>query len=388
MIMDQYSEVTTQGLGSRLINSIKGVAFGLLFFIIALPLLWWNEGRAIKTARALQEGEKTVISVAADRVDPANEEKLVHVTGRATTNETLKDATFGVSANAIKLRRIVQMYQWTEKSSSQKQKKLGGNETTETTYTYEPSWSEKPVDSATFKQRNGHENPPMPFRSAELSAGNVSLGAFRLSSTLISSVTGDSGVDASQAAIPEFLQARAQRIENGLEVGDPASPKVGDLRITFTEAPQQEVSLVARQVQDTFEPYPTRAGRDIELLSMGTLSAESMFTTSERKNSTLTWILRGAGFILMFVGLMLVFRPLATAGDVIPIFGSLLGLGVGVVSGMVALCLSLLVIALAWIAYRPLVGTALLVLACLAIYALVRVRHSKTLKTPAASASQ
>ena len=80
-----------------------------------------------------------------------------------------------------------------------------------------------------------------------------------LSSALISRVAGDSGVDASQATIPEFLQARAQRIENGLEIGDPTSPKVGNLRITFTQAPQQEVSLVARQVQDIFEPYPTRS---------------------------------------------------------------------------------------------------------------------------------
>ena len=151
----------------------------MLFFIIAFPLLWWNEGRAIQTARALQEGERTVIGVAAGPVDPANEGKLVHVMGRATIDETLKDAMFGVSANAIKLRRTVQMYQWTEKSSSQKQKNLGGSETTETTYTYEPSWSEKPVDSASFKQRSGHENPPMPFLSAELAAGDVRLGAFR-----------------------------------------------------------------------------------------------------------------------------------------------------------------------------------------------------------------
>jgi hypothetical protein len=116
----------------------------LLFFIIAFPLLWWNEGRAIQTARALQEGERTVIGVAAGPVDPANEGKLVHVMGRATIDETLKDAMFGVSANAIKLRRTVQMYQWTEKSSSQKQE----------------NWAEaRPPRRLTRMSRPGQKNP-------------------------------------------------------------------------------------------------------------------------------------------------------------------------------------------------------------------------------------
>src|SRR5437763_1909546 len=44
-----------QGYGSRLIESIKGVVFGVVLFVVSIPLLWWNEGRAVQTARSLRE---------------------------------------------------------------------------------------------------------------------------------------------------------------------------------------------------------------------------------------------------------------------------------------------------------------------------------------------
>ena len=97
--MDEYVEQTTTGLGGRLMQSIKGVALGIILFIVAFPVLWLNEGYAVKTARLLTKGAKTVIDVSSDRVDPANEGKLVHVTGTATTGETVTDPMLGVSAS-------------------------------------------------------------------------------------------------------------------------------------------------------------------------------------------------------------------------------------------------------------------------------------------------
>ena len=77
----------------------------------------------------------------------------------------------------------------------------------------------------------------------------------------------------------------------------------------------------------------------------------------------------------MFIGLMLVLRPLSTMGDVIPFVGSLVEFGAALFSGVVAICLSLVVISIAWILYRPLVGVSLLVAACLAFFALMRARR-------------
>ena len=49
---DTYTETETISYGSRISGSFKGMLPGILMFLGAFPLLFWNEGRAVKTARA------------------------------------------------------------------------------------------------------------------------------------------------------------------------------------------------------------------------------------------------------------------------------------------------------------------------------------------------
>src|ERR1017187_8760795 len=114
MADDKLTEVTTQSWFGRIGESIKGILVGLLLVAGAVILLLWNEGRAIKRAKTLSEGAKGVVTVSTDRIEPANEGKLVHLIGMATTTEKLADPEFGVSATALKIRRIAEMYQWKE----------------------------------------------------------------------------------------------------------------------------------------------------------------------------------------------------------------------------------------------------------------------------------
>src|SRR5262245_18526190 len=111
---DTFSETSSQSWFSRIIDSIKSVLVGLAMLVASFPLLFWNEGRAVRTARSLEEGAGAVVSVSSTSVDPAHEGKLVHMTGEATTAETLEDPEFGVKAHALKLVRVVEMYQWEE----------------------------------------------------------------------------------------------------------------------------------------------------------------------------------------------------------------------------------------------------------------------------------
>src|SRR3990172_9066084 len=114
MAENSYTEISRKSWGSRLQESIKSVLFGIVLFVAAFPVLFWNEGRAVRRAKSLEEGASVVITVPADSVDTANERKLVHMTGETTTTETLSDPDFGISASVIKLERRVQMYQWEE----------------------------------------------------------------------------------------------------------------------------------------------------------------------------------------------------------------------------------------------------------------------------------
>ena len=123
-----------------------------------------------------------------------------------------------------------------------------------------------------------------------------------------------------------------------------------------------EVSVVSKQVKGSFEPYVSKVGGNLELLETGVQSAEAMFAAAEASNRMLTWILRLAGFVVMALGLSLILRPFRVVADVLPFAGTLVGMGIGFVSFIVAAIVSLVVIAVAWIFYRPILGISLLVL--------------------------
>lgn len=371
------TEVTSESWFSRLMGSIKSVVFGLVLFGLSFPLLFWNEGRAVRTAKSLEEGAGAVQSVSADRVDASNEGKLVHLTGNATTSETLADPDFGVSANAIKLTRDVEMYQWGETKKSETRNKTGGGTETVTTYDYEKKWSSERIDSSSFKEPTGHANPTgWPFEAWTGVARKVTAGAFTLSEALVARLSETQALrvdDSALAKVGPSLMGKLKANDGSFYLGaSPASPTIGDLRVAFKTVNAATVSLVARQVSDSFEPYHAQAGDDILLLKYGTLSADAMFKAAQAENAMLTWILRGVGFFMMFIGLRMLFSPLVVFADVIPFLGSLLGAGLGLFAGLTAAVLSLLTIAVAWIFFRPLIGIALFALAVGGIVLLVR----------------
>ena len=363
---DSYTETTSQGWFSRLGDAIKGVLFGLLLAIVAFPLLFWNEGRAVRTAKSLAEGRGAVVSASAERLDPANEGKLVHVAGRARTEDTVADPLFGVQApNALRLKRKVEMLQWKETSKSETRDKIGGGTETVTTYSYAAEWSETLIDSSRFKKPDGHRNPAsMPAKSEAWTASKVTLGAYTLAREQVERVGGDEPLPASGARVATDLGRPVRAHGSGLFAGaNPNSPRVGDLRITFTRVGEGDVSVIAKQAGPSFEPYRAKAGASVDLLRRGIASADEMFARAEADNELMTWILRGAGFLLMAFGIGLVLRPLSVLASVLPILGDIVGAGTGLIAMLLSGVLSVLTISIAWIFYRPLLGIGLLVVA-------------------------
>lgn len=368
---DSYSETTSQSWFARVKNALIGIPIGVILFLASFVVLFWNEGRSVKTARSLAEGKAAVVSVEPDRVDSAHEGKLVHVSGPVTVDQTLKDPVFGVSAAAVRLQRVVQMYQWQERAETSRRKKLGGGEEQTTTYTYSREWSASPIDSSRFKHPEGHQNPgAFPFPDWSADAEVVKLGAFRLPASLVSQIKDSEPLavgDAERDALPPDLRDRVKVDQGRFYLGeDPGNPRVGDVTVEFRQVRPTTVSLLARQSGDTFQPYQTRAGDTINRLQAGTATAGEMFQAAEAENSLTTWLLRLVGFVLMAVGVGLVLGPLAVLSDVVPFVGDIVRFGTGFVALGVALPLSLVTIALGWIAYRPVVGVTVLLVAGLA----------------------
>ena len=356
--------------------------------MVSFPLLFWNEGRAVKTYKTLSEGGKVAVTVPSDRVDPAHDGKLVHLSGKADADATLADPLFAVSAKALKLQRGIEMYQWKESKSSTTRKKFGGGSETVTTYDYSKVWSGQPIDSSTFKEATNHQNPgSMAYETKTWVAQPIKLGAFVLSRPLVDRISNQAPLEIpASTPLPSELQGKGKLVGGGFYIGaDPATPKIGDMKVKFTVDNPAEVSVVAQQAKNTFEPYMAKAGGKIELLQMGTLSVEAMIQTAQKENQILTWILRGVGFLLMAFGLSLVMGPLAVLGDIIPFIGDVIGAITGGVAFLVAFMLSTLTIAIAWIAYRPMLGIGLIVLA-LAVTPLIRkkIQQKKLAKAAAA----
>ena len=385
---DSFTEVTHESWFGRLGNSIKGVLFGIILFIVAFPLLWWNEGRSVHTAKALKELDANVVSVSADKVQSQYEGKPVHMTAEAVSDETMTDPDFGVSAPGIKLRRKVEMYQWKETEKTKEVKKTGGGSRKETTYSYDKEWSEEAIDSNSFnsKYRQGHENPgSMRFTTLTKTAAKVSFGRFTLSDALLDQMTnfeplslGDDEVIRLEGKIGNQMAIQADTVylphKAESPIPAPANPQIGDLRVSFLVIKPTTVSIIAKQTGSTFRKWQSSQakgmGTSVERLVLGSQTAEEIVGQMQSENAMLTWGLRLAGFLLMAFGIGMVFSPLAVLADVLPFLGDLLRMGIGLFAAAVAASLSLVTIALAWLAYRPLFGAALLAVAAALVVAL------------------
>lgn len=359
-ITDSFTETSSQSWVSRIGDSLKGFLFGLALIAGSCVLLFWNEGRAVQTERSLTEGAGLVISVTPDRVDPANDGKLVHVSGETRTTRPLTDTDFGVSAPGLRLTRAVEMYQWKEESRTETRKNLGGSEETVTTYSYVRTWSDSRIDSSKFKRPEGHVNPAMRYQGRDVFANDATLGAYRPGERVLRLVAAETPlpVDPSlAAAVRQRVGGSASISEGRIYVGaDPSEPRIGDMRITYKTAKTGPLSIIGQQTGSDFAQYQTKAGDALLMATPGTVPADQMFKEAQAENRILTWILRLIGTVVMFMGFSMLLRPLVVVADVVPFIGSILGAGAALVSGVITALLAPTVIAIAWFWYRPLVS--------------------------------
>ncbi|MEI6730181.1 MAG: TMEM43 family protein [Pseudomonadota bacterium] len=365
---NNFSESSTQSYGSRIAESFMGIIFGLLLFIAAFPLLWWNEGNSLRQIKTLDEGKNLVIAIAPNRLDPVNEGKLVYITGKASSDEVLNDDIFGVHENALKMNRFVDMYQWKESQTTETHKNIGGSETKQVSYSYSKEWSSNLINSSSFRHPEGHSNPTsISYPGQSFVASSIKIGAFRLSSEFVDKIDSFNPYQLSEqnfsimnATLKPFFKL------NGGQYfyGDPSDTQIGSLRVSYNIIRPGDFSVVGKQVDGVIQPYYNKNG-NIVLLSGGIVGADSLFAKEENKNSIMTWLIRLGGFLLMWIGINTILKPISVLADVLPFLGSIAGAGIGLVTGIVSFILSLATIATAWLFCRPLIAVGIFVVAIL-----------------------
>lgn len=355
---------------SRLMGSFKSVLLGFIIFIGAFFLIWWNEGRAIKTSLGLEQGSAEVIELDINQINSDNFGKLVHLTGEISTDEQLQDNDFKFSVKALKLRRTVEMFQWIEKKEEQKKIKTGGGEETKTTYSYEKQWSNRLINSKNFKKSKKHKNPKkIPFEEYTIQSKEPYIGKYKLSESLLSGVNNFVPFELNNIDSLDDKNAKLIKENNGSQLvyigtGSLKDPNIGDIIISFDLVPiDSEYSIIAQQKGERFIPFKTETGTTIEIISEGVHSAEELFSVAKDTNNMFTWVYRLAGLLMMYFGIKKVFKPLIVLTEVIPILGTILNMGISIFASVVAFVFSFITMAIAWVFYRPILGISLLAVA-------------------------
>lgn len=341
-------------------HSWPAVVFGCIGLLSGTVLIVWNEARAVMTTKSLEESISAVTKIFPDEtVDSATIGKLIYTTGPITVQEPLTEMEYGISVQAVKLKRRVQMYQWIEEES---QIVNANGDISDTSYYYYTDWKDKLIDSSSFEMSVGHWNPKeMPIKSQVQVSENVRLGNYILGYELKNKfsnyieITSDERPERRDIKLHFGLYYHAQDLWN---------PEVGDIRIQFSYAGHDsEVITVVGKLDDTqtIVPYKTKAGLDILILKLGLLSIEEVFAQEHAYNRVQSWLYRVAAWFLLYMGCIclgnitqiIVYR-FRILRDLLPTTNSSLKMTISV-------SLFLLVTALAWIWYRPILGMGLVV---------------------------
>jgi hypothetical protein len=346
-------EKTSTSWFSRLGGALTGAVIGLVLLIVAIVALFWNEGRSVATYKSLNEGLSIVVAADATQIDPALDAKLVHIESDVKTAADVVDVDTGITASgAIGLVRNVEMYQWIETQSSTTEKKLGGGEETVTTYSYAKEWSGTAQVSSAFKEPQGHENPYFWLPSSETLVDTAQLGAFSVTGAQIASVGAREALPITDQAAAEAsavlgYPGEGRAVMQVLYFGaDENAPQIGDTKVSFEKIVLPEVSIVGMQTGESLTDYTTENGYTLFLLAAGRESSAKMFADSQANNAGLTWVIRVAGILGLFVGFGLILRIFSVIGDIIPFVGSLIAFGTGLISFVMALAVGAIVIAI------------------------------------------
>ena len=427
---DSVSVSSHHSYGSRLWKSFKNIFWGIVLVIGSIALLVWNENNYLQQKKALQEGANLVQETTVEQINSDLDWKEVHVSGQTASDaEALKDSTFWVVTDDLKLNRSVQMYQWYEEEHEECHDNYWWSEDCTTTYTYDTEWSEDAIDSSNFYKSAWHENPSTrEYESKEREKSPITLWAYTLTSVFIDKLTNYKTIDLSDQNIniPQKYRIIADQAtvqsENTVEDNnnaylygdsegnnttadaadktaspnerfhiydnyiyiwiDPTEPAIGDLKISFLSVKPWTVSIVWKQLWNELTSYTVSNWRSISLLEEWNVTAEDMFTHAQQANKTLTWIIRLIWLFLMFGWFSMMFQFIETLAKVLPFLANIIGIWTGIISLWLTIIVWFVTIGIAWLAVRPVIWISCLVVAAAWIFLMSKNKKNKEEEKP------
>ena len=226
------------------------IALALVVIIASIIGYFWLHKRGEPVAPPAPNGKpvadtSNAPTVASDKIDPANENRQISLSGDLSAKTPATDSQLGITADAVMLLRFVEMLQWREQCNGQN-------------CTYQQVWSPQLISSAKFREPEGHKNPDrLPMTTARFSSTDVRLGAFRIDAAVLGNYRLDASLRikplpyaVSSTQLPSNLAISFRDFNGALYAGDPEHRKAGDVRISYRIIPATKVDLTGIQRGD------------------------------------------------------------------------------------------------------------------------------------------
>lgn len=223
-------------LGAQTMRSLILHAVGVLLMFAGIALVA-TTAHSIINYRVIagRHGGETM-DLGGDAILQAGQHgRMARVVGTPRVVEWPTDPDFNLRVNTPVLIRHVEMFQWRELNFS-------------SDISYELDWVDHPLDSEHFRIPAGHANPAsFPLAGKEFDAPRVQVGDFYMAPELVHALPGLEQVKPDIRALPTNLAASFSANGDYLTTSaHPASPRLGDVRVSWEQVPLQEVTVFAR----------------------------------------------------------------------------------------------------------------------------------------------
>lgn len=376
-------EVKRTGYFKRIVSSFVGALVGILLFFGSFAVLFINEGRENLAEYARE-------SKVFDPASPPGSDELIHVIDTMDA-ETYATDPYLNDGSYIYLERQVYFYGYEEEENRETRENFGGSETTVTTYSYERKWLKDPQKQSTF-QGDSSERPvalvnydqwidEMPDGITNV-AETITIGGTPVSSSQLM-FSGAKDLELSETLVDGTMLGDNESVSSGViyrsnssGTSTPGVPEIGDVKIVFKVITNADRGLYLGAYEEGFlVPFYTEKDNVIHRFFQGVESREGAIDLLQTEYESALWMMRLIGFLMMFMGLLLVGKPVFVLISVIPIF-SRIGRGLyAVLAFAVSLVLTLLTIVLGMIFHNTLL--AIIVVLALVFAALFYLRNKR-----------
>lgn len=120
---------------------------------------------------------------------------------------------------------------------------------------------------------------------------------------------------------------------------------------------------MAVQTDNTFEAFTSKKGKDIYTIVEGNKTGIQILESMTSANTRAKWFFRILGILITIGAFNSMFNFINTLAGKVPVLGKIISGTTSVISGMLGVSVSLIVIAIAWFRFRPVLSIVLIALA-------------------------